>query len=340
MDTPNFFGDATASFEASIVGDSSFVMDPSTTASPLPQFAVNPGAFVQDAPPQANPWGAPTHMDIASGPPMRFVDDDVKPLPRRTVATTTTTTTTMPPLPTASVSMSSSLTGSKSSRASSDASARTRKSLSSQSTAPDEPEPAPNKSKTKSKTKTKQSKKSTRELTPEPVDEPAEEPAEDGKRSKFLERNRVAASKCRQRKKQWMSGLQDTKNELEARHHQLQLEHSSLVNEVSSMKNQLMSHANCNDPNINLWIDNEARRFVQSEAGRVSISQVMQGHVAPGMPQVAMRQPFDGRTSSASPLALDPNMASIQPKIEAEDEINYDHMPDSIFQQDIPDLAG
>ncbi|KAH6675308.1 hypothetical protein F5X68DRAFT_235462 [Plectosphaerella plurivora] len=333
MDTPNFFGDAAASLEASMVGDNSFVLDPSTTAGPLPQFDLNPGAFVQGAPHQANPWDATTHMVTASGPPpMLFDDEDVKPMPRRSAATTT-----IPPPPKASVSMSSSLTDSKSSRASSDGSARSRKSLSSQSTAPDEPEPTPNKGKSKSKTKTKQNKKSTRELTPEPIEE---EPAEDGKRSKFLERNRVAASKCRQRKKQWMSGLQDTKNELEARHHQLQLEHSSLVNEVSSMKNQLMSHANCNDPNINLWIDNEARRFVQSEAGRVSISQVMQGHVAPGMPQMPMRPSFDERASSASPLALDPSMANIQPKIEAADEINYDHMPDSIFQQDIQDLAG
>jgi bZIP transcription factor len=281
MDTPNFFGDAAASLDDSaMVGDSSFDMDPSSTVVPMSQYGVNAGAFVPDAPAQT--WGPPIHM----GAPLSYVDEDIKPFSRRRAATTT-----KPTLHNSSVNMSPSLTGSKSSRASSDGSARTRKSLSSQSTAPDEPEPEPAKTKSKTTTKNKKSKKSTQEPTPEPT----EEPAEDGKRSKFLERNRVAASKCRQRKKQWMSGLQDTKNELETQHRQLQLEHSSLVNEVSSLKNQLMSHANCDDPNINLWINNEARRFVQSEAGRVSISQVMQGHVGPGAPQIAMPPSFDGK---------------------------------------------
>lgn len=83
------------------------------------------------------------------------------------------------------------------------------------------------------------------------------------KRDKFLERNRIAASKCRQRKKQWVSGLEEAKNGLENQNSQLQMEYNSLLGEVSRMKNQIMSHATCHDPNIDKWIDNEARRFVQ-----------------------------------------------------------------------------
>lgn len=85
------------------------------------------------------------------------------------------------------------------------------------------------------------------------------------KRDKFLERNRVAASKCRQRKKEWVSGLEEAKNGLETQNAHLQMEYNGLLGEVSRMKNQIMAHANCHDPNIDKWIENEARRFVQGQ---------------------------------------------------------------------------
>lgn len=47
------------------------------------------------------------------------------------------------------------------------------------------------------------------------------------------------------------------------------MEYNGLVDEVTRMKNELMSHASCHDPNIDLWLENEARRFVQSSAERV-----------------------------------------------------------------------
>ncbi|CAI4214814.1 unnamed protein product [Parascedosporium putredinis] len=83
------------------------------------------------------------------------------------------------------------------------------------------------------------------------------------KRDKFLERNRIAASKCRQRKKEWINGLEEAKNGLETQNSHLQMEYNGLLSEVSRMKNQIMAHANCHDPNIDKWIENEARRFVQ-----------------------------------------------------------------------------
>ncbi|ROT38884.1 hypothetical protein SODALDRAFT_249026, partial [Sodiomyces alkalinus F11] len=83
------------------------------------------------------------------------------------------------------------------------------------------------------------------------------------KRQKVLERNRMAASKCRKKKKEWVSELQETKTGLENQHLQLQREYNGLLDEVSRMKNELISHAHCNDPNIDQWLDNEAKRFVQ-----------------------------------------------------------------------------
>lgn len=87
---------------------------------------------------------------------------------------------------------------------------------------------------------------------------------EDDKRNKFLERNRLAASKCREKKKMFVSELEQTKIDLESQHTRLQVEYNGLLGEVSSLKHTLMTHAKCDDPNIDSWISNEARKFVQT----------------------------------------------------------------------------
>ncbi|OAQ59437.1 basic-leucine zipper (bZIP) transcription factor [Pochonia chlamydosporia 170] len=105
---------------------------------------------------------------------------------------------------------------------------------------------------------------------PEPESEPA--PAvpvpttkkAKNRRQRSLERNRVAASKCRKRKKQWTDGLEQKKSGLESIHHELQAKCMSLLQESSQLKNFLIGHASCQDPNIDIWIRNEASKFVQN----------------------------------------------------------------------------
>lgn len=87
---------------------------------------------------------------------------------------------------------------------------------------------------------------------------------EDDKRDQFLERNRIAASKCREKKKQYVSGLEERKMGLENQRAQLQVEYNNLVAEVGTLKHTLMTHGKCNDPNIDTWIANEARKFVHT----------------------------------------------------------------------------
>ncbi|SPO06886.1 uncharacterized protein DNG_09580 [Cephalotrichum gorgonifer] len=127
------------------------------------------------------------------------------------------------------------------------------------------------------------------------------------KRDKFLERNRVAASKCRQRKKEWVSGLEEAKNGLEAQNSHLQMELNGLLGEVSRMKNQIMAHASCHDPNIDKWIDNEARRFVQGPevaeyagAAAVGYDSFAGPGAAPPFPPMGY-QGFDEGTTRLSP---------------------------------------
>ncbi|GAP91411.1 putative bZIP transcription factor [Rosellinia necatrix] len=84
----------------------------------------------------------------------------------------------------------------------------------------------------------------------------------EGKRRHFLQRNRVAAMKCRKKKKEWVNDLEETKTGLESQNTHLHMELDGLVDEASRIRAQLMVHANCNDSNIDKWIENEAKRFV------------------------------------------------------------------------------
>ncbi|CAM1507827.1 Fc.00g046750.m01.CDS01 [Cosmosporella sp. VM-42] len=144
------------------------------------------------------------------------------------------------------------------------------------------------------------------------------------KRNRFLERNRVAASKCRQKKKEWVNDLEETKQELENQHSALTMEASSLQLELMRMKTQLMEHANCNDPNINLWIDNEARTFVQNTARRDLARPCMTGSVGyldRNGPIIQHSQANSMGTHLPSPNSRD-------------EEINFDHMPDGMFDDE------
>ncbi|KAI9898758.1 hypothetical protein N3K66_007118 [Trichothecium roseum] len=150
------------------------------------------------------------------------------------------------------------------------------------------------------------------------------------KRTKFLERNRIAASKCRQKKKEWVHELEETKTELEAQHVHLHREYNSLLEEVSNMKNQLMAHAGCNDANIDQWIDLEARRFVQKTTDQSpgTRRKSSAGSIGSFFSQPSIQDPMMQMSplADAAPLLLSP------PLKQEDNSINYDHMPDELFQ--------
>ncbi|KAI9816785.1 MAG: hypothetical protein M1827_001430 [Pycnora praestabilis] len=87
--------------------------------------------------------------------------------------------------------------------------------------------------------------------------QPEAEGLEDAKRSKFLERNRVAASKCRQKKKEWTGNLESRARDLQNNKNQLALMVGSLRDEVLFLKSQLLKHSNCNCSRIRDYLDHE-----------------------------------------------------------------------------------
>lgn len=141
-------------------------------------------------------------------------------------------------------------------------------------------------------------------------------------RTKNLERNRIAASKCRQKKKEWVVELEETKTSMELRHNTLRMEYFQLLDEVTSIKNQLMAHATCNDPNINFWIEKEALKYVErcmdpAQERRPSIV----ANAASG--SCTLPSPAEShRSQQESPL----------PK--SEGGINLDYMPDELLTGD------
>lgn len=109
----------------------------------------------------------------------------------------------------------------------------------------------------------KQQKHEATKVTNSHTKGPKETKAQD-RRENTRERNRVAASSCRKRKKRRTETLEEKNSCLEATHSHLQGEHGRLLQEVSRLKNLLVCHASCQDPNIDGWIKNEASKYVHN----------------------------------------------------------------------------
>ncbi|KAM3501111.1 hypothetical protein MY11210_009424 [Beauveria gryllotalpidicola] len=127
--------------------------------------------------------------------------------------------------------------------------------------------------------------------------------AADKRRKRNLERNRAAASKCRQRKKQWQDGLERKKMELETRYKALHGEAKDLMDEVAQLKNFVMAHAACNDANIDDWIRNEADNFVRRMSG-AHMHQASQGAsaAASAASMGQMRSPTQSVLTATPPM--------------------------------------
>ncbi|KAK0756189.1 hypothetical protein N5P37_011279 [Trichoderma harzianum] len=87
--------------------------------------------------------------------------------------------------------------------------------------------------------------------------------SESEKREQIKQRNRVAASKCRQKKRENVNELMEMTSSLEARNNDLHQEYQRLRQEIDLVKSDLIQHTECNDPNISRWVENEAKGYVE-----------------------------------------------------------------------------
>ncbi|KAJ5090670.1 hypothetical protein N7532_009354 [Penicillium argentinense] len=93
-------------------------------------------------------------------------------------------------------------------------------------------------------------------------------------RAKHLERNRIAANKCRQKKKREHQQVQNTLHDETARHDSLVAEVNNLREEIWQLKNSIFAHATCNDQHINQQLakmaENALSTSVSPEQRRLS----------------------------------------------------------------------
>ncbi|EKG09494.1 Fos transforming protein [Macrophomina phaseolina MS6] len=86
------------------------------------------------------------------------------------------------------------------------------------------------------------------------------DPEQKSKRDHFLERNRLAAHKCRQKKKELIAKLNDEFQNLSARNKYLQAEVQLLENTSYELKNLILQHTDCHYGPINEFIRIEAEK--------------------------------------------------------------------------------
>ncbi|KAL8830573.1 MAG: hypothetical protein Q9191_001353 [Dirinaria sp. TL-2023a] len=81
---------------------------------------------------------------------------------------------------------------------------------------------------------------------------------EDAHRSKFLERNRVAASKCRQKKKEWTQNLERRARDLQRENHSLRMLLDTCREEILFLKGEMLKHTACGCVNIQEYLQRGA----------------------------------------------------------------------------------
>jgi len=101
---------------------------------------------------------------------------------------------------------------------------------------------ANNKSAEASASTPKRSRKSRRATKSDSV---SDTPIENTKRERFLERNRVAASKCRQKKKEWTNGLEDDERQQKALNTYLRQCVAQMREELLFLKGECLRHSDC-----------------------------------------------------------------------------------------------
>jgi len=99
-------------------------------------------------------------------------------------------------------------------------------------------------------------------------------PEELAQREKFLERNRVAASKCRQKKKEWTNSLEERARELQAQREMLVAYVSMLRNELLMLKCKCLEHSDCECERLREYLKNTVATLPPASANLYKLSRI------------------------------------------------------------------
>lgn len=94
---------------------------------------------------------------------------------------------------------------------------------------------------------------------------------EDFRRSKFLERNRVAASKCRQKKKEWTNNMENRARQLQRDNVSLRQMVDSCKEEIMFLKSEMLKHSSCRSTEIQDYLQRGNQSFQGSFDGNIKL---------------------------------------------------------------------
>lgn len=134
-------------------------------------------------------------------------------------------------------------------------------------------------------------------------------PPDRAKRAKFLERNRLAASKCRQKKKEHTQQLEFTFKEQSDRKENLVTEIARLRSEILGLKNEVLKHAQCGDEPIKLHLAQMVKKITDIDAP--ADDPVKLDDAPPAPPVVPLPPPLQSLSFGFDdPLQLEPAAAA------------------------------
>jgi hypothetical protein len=137
------------------------------------------------------------------------------------------------------------------------------------------------------------------------------------RRTQFLERNRVAASKCRLKKKEWTSNLEQRARELQASKSSLSLLVSSLRQELLYLKGEALRHDSCDCNSVREYLARHAEDPLS--CGPLEYTQ----------------SPHSSSSLSFDAMALDPSITHSSPDFSTTPD--YHNLPELDLLGQIPD---
>ncbi|KAL2011434.1 hypothetical protein VTN00DRAFT_4152 [Thermoascus crustaceus] len=150
------------------------------------------------------------------------------------------------------------------------------------------------------------------------------------KREKFLERNRLAASKCRQKKKEHTMMLESRYKEQSDKKEELVAEIARLRSEILGLKNEVLKHAQCGDEPIKLHLAQMVKKITYNDTAdfgdAADATDATDETTSPSV-QGAMSFGFD------DPLQLEPQQTaeSIEQQIRRDSEASISFSADDNF---------
>ncbi|KAJ5764310.1 Rho GTPase activation protein [Penicillium manginii] len=149
-------------------------------------------------------------------------------------------------------------------------------------------------------------------LSPELDENPYQERA---KRAKFLERNRLAASKCRQKKKEHTQRLEFRFKEQSEKKDGLVSEIARLRSDLLHLKNEVLKHAQCGDEPIKLHLAHMVKKITDTD-GRPSVP-------PEPMAEVAENIPTSSSDSPPTPIAVLPTATHASVAVQSSSVLSF-----------------